>query len=171
VGGLARRSESAGARHTGRHAGRRRKAAGGFTLIELLMVLALIAIIVTTVSVSIVRSLGGAEVRAAGRDLVAALRYTRGQAIVKREEQAFEFDVDELSYQAPGRPAVSLPDGFEMRVVTAAQEQTGDGKGAIRFFPDGSSGGGVIRLLRDRREWQVEIAWLTGEIRLREIDS
>lgn len=143
----------------------------GFTLIEVLMVLMLIAIIVTTVSVSIARSLGGAEVRAAGRDLVAALRYTRGQAIVKRVEQAFEFDVESMTYQAPGRAAVSLPEGFEMRLVTAAQEQLGDGKGAIRFFPDGSSGGGVIRLLRERREWQVEVAWLTGEIRLREIDS
>lgn len=135
------------------------------------MVLMLIAIVVTTVSVSIARSLGGAEVRAAGRDMVGALRHTRGQAIVKRSEQAFEFDVDKLTYQAPGRPVVTLPEGFEMRLITAAQEQSGDGKGAIRFFPDGSSGGGVVRLLRDRREWQVEVAWLTGEIRLREIDS
>jgi len=160
-----------GAGRSGLVSRRRFRTSRGFTLIEVLMVLMLIAIVVTTVSVSIARSLGGAEVRAAGRDLVAALRYTRGQAIVKREEQAFEFDVEEMTYQAPGRKAVALPEGFEMSLVTAAQEQLGEGKGAIRFFPDGSSGGGVIRLLRERREWQVEVAWLTGEIRLREIDA
>ena len=143
----------------------------GFTLIEIVLVLSLMAIAVTAVSVSIARSLGGAEIRAAGRDMVAALRYTRGQAIVTRTEQAFEVDVANMTYTAPGRAAVELPDAFEVRMVTAAREQLGEGKGAIRFFPDGSSGGGVIRLLRDKREWQVEIAWLTGEIRLREIKT
>ncbi len=148
-----------------------RQSSSGFTLIEVLLVLMLIAIAVTSVSVSIARSLGGAAVRGAGRDMVAALRFTRGQAIVERSEKTFDIDVEHLSYQAPGRPAVELPDGFEMRVLTAAREQTGEGTAAIRFFPDGSSGGGVIRLLREGREWEVEIAWLTGEIRLREQKS
>lgn len=143
----------------------------GFTLIEILLVLSLMAIAITAVSVSIARSLGGAEIRAAGRDMVAALRYTRGQAIVTRTEQAFVVDVANMSYTAPGRAEVELPEAFEVRMVTAAREQLGEGKGAIRFFPDGSSGGGVIRLLREKREWQVEIAWLTGEIRLREIKT
>ena len=38
----------------------------------------------------------------------------------------------------------------------------------VRFFPDGSSTGGRISLIAGEREWQVEIAWLTGEVRLRE---
>ena len=55
-----------------------------------------------------------------------------------------------------------------MKLLTAATEQTGDSKGQIRFFPDGSSSGGRITLTRDRREWRIEIAWLTGEVRIEE---
>ena len=60
--------------------------ARGFTLIEILAVVALIALAVTLVAVSVGDGLTGAKVRAASRDLAAALRYTRGQAIVKREQ-------------------------------------------------------------------------------------
>ncbi len=171
MGGRAHRLQGAAPRRSWPRARGDRQAAVGFTLIEVLLVMTLIAIAVTTVSVSIARSLGGAEVRAAGRDMVAALRHARGQAIVKRREQLVEFDVEGLSYQVPGRAAVALPEEFEMRLVTAAREQTGEGRGAIRFFPDGSSGGGVVRLILDRREWQVEVAWLTGEVRLREVET
>ena len=140
----------------------------GFTLIEMMAVLMLMALIAGAVAFSLGSNLKGVKTRAAVRDLTAAMRYTRGQAIVKHEQRALEIDVEARSYQAPGRPIVELPEGLEMKLLTAATEQTGDSKGLIRFFPDGSSSGGRVTLKRQDHEWRVEIAWLTGEVRMEE---
>lgn len=130
--------------------------------------LALIAIVVGSVAFSFTRSMGGAKIRSSVKDVVAALRHTRGQAIVKGEEKAVAFDVDARTYQVPGKDPVALPDGLDMKLLTAQSEIAEDGTGRIRFYPDGSSTGGRVTILRDRKEWRVEVAWLTGEVRLEE---
>lgn len=140
----------------------------GFSLIELIAVLTLIAIVAGAAAVSLSGNLAGAKTRAAVRDLTAALRQTRGLAIVNGEERSLEVDVEGRTYQVPGKPLVQLPEELQMKLLTAASEQTGSSKGQIRFFPDGSSSGGRVTLTRDRHEWRVEIAWLTGEVRIEE---
>ena len=106
--------------------------------------------------------------RAASKDLVAALRYTRGQAIVKGKPQALVLNLENNSYLAPGKKSVSLPKDMVMRLTTADTEQTGANSGGIRFFADGSSTGGHISVLMGNREWRINVAWLTGEIELDE---
>ena len=148
-----------------------RARSGGFTLIEIVAVMLLIALVIGIASFTLSGSINSAKVRAAGRDLVAAMRYTRGQAIVSGEEQVLEIDVEERTYQAPKRAVVELPGKMDLRLVTAESEQTGETSGAIRFYPDGSSTGGRVRLIAGEREWNVEVAWLTGEIRLSEVEQ
>jgi len=140
----------------------------GFTLVEIVVVIALIGLIFAVISVSIGAGLEGAKVRAASRDLAAALRYTRTQAIVKRESQALTLNVDARSYTAPGKPPVQLPKQMGLKLLTAASEQVDEGVGRIRFFADGSSTGGHIDVLRERAVWGIDVAWLTGEVTLRE---
>ncbi len=145
--------------------------ARGFTLLEIVVVVALIGLTLGVVSVSVGEGLSGAKVRAASRDLAAALRFTRTQAIVKREAQVFTVDVDARTYTAPGRPPVELPRQMEMKLLTAAAEQVDRGVGRIRFHPDGSSTGGHIELIRERAVWGIDVAWLTGEVRLRDVSA
>lgn len=145
-----------------------RRAARGFTLVEILAVVALIALALAVVSVSVGGGLKGAKVKAASRDLVAALRYTRGQAIVKREAQTLSVDVEQRRYKAPNKKWVELPKDMTMKLFTARSELEEEGVGRIRFFPDGSSTGGHIDLVRDAAVWRVEVLWLTGEVSLRE---
>lgn len=142
----------------------------GFTLIEMIAVLALVGIIAVAMSVSLVRGLSSTKVKAASRDLAAAMRYTRGQAIIKRQERALEVDVENKTYTAPGKRPVKLPDDMHLRLLTTRQElsHAGETAGRIRFFPDGSSTGGRVRLSSGTREWIVNVAWLTGEISLEE---
>ncbi|MFC5489670.1 GspH/FimT family pseudopilin [Dokdonella soli] len=147
---------------------RARKRALGFTLIELMAVIVLLAIALTAVTFSFSKSLQGARIRGASRDLVAALRYTRGQAIVKGEQEVLTLDLDNNSYTAPGKGAVQLPKGMSLRLTTAETEQTGANSGGIRFFADGSSTGGRISVLQGQREWRINVAWLTGDIALDE---
>ncbi len=136
----------------------------GFSLIEMLAVIVLIAIIATAVSFSFSRSLSGARIQAASRDLVAALRYTRGQAIVKGQEQVFELNLENNSYQAPNRSAVALPKDMQLRLLTASNELTSEHSGRIRFYRDGSSTGGHISILSGEHEWRINVNWLTGEV-------
>ncbi|MGH8041682.1 MAG: GspH/FimT family pseudopilin [Rudaea sp.] len=141
----------------------------GFTLIELVAVIVLIGIALSVVSMSFTKSLSSAKVQAASRDLVAALRYTRGQAIVRGQQQALDLDIQSNTYQAPGRPIVKLPHDMHMVLLTAESEQTSATSGRIRFFPDGASTGGHISVLLGDREWRINVSWLTGEVTREEV--
>jgi general secretion pathway protein H len=136
----------------------------GFTLIEVLAVVMVIALAAGVVAVSIGGGITGMQVRTASRDLIAALRHTRGQAIVKREERVLLLDVENRRYEVPGRPAAELPGGMDLKLETARSEQVSDTVGGVRFYPDGSSTGGNIELIRGESVWRIEINWLTGEI-------
>jgi len=138
----------------------------GFTLLEVMAVIVVIALATALIANTIGGGLGQARVRAAAKDLVAALRYTRSQAVVKGQAQALTLDVEKRAYQAPGRGWVELPDGMQLTMLTAAQERVDEGVGRIRFFPDGASTGGNVRLIRGEAEWQINVAWLTGEVSL-----
>ncbi|HVH32652.1 MAG TPA: GspH/FimT family pseudopilin [Tahibacter sp.] len=146
-----------------------RSAQRGFSLLELIAVLVLIGIAVTVASVSVSRSLGSAKIQAASRDLVAALRYTRGQAIVKGRQETLEVDLENMSYTAPGKSAVKFPDKVEVKLLTAQSEQIHERAGRIRFYPDGSSTGGHVSVISGAREWRVNVGWLTGEVDLEEL--
>ncbi len=138
----------------------------GFTLVELLVVLAIISLAMALVATSLSRSISAAESRVAARNIVAALRYTRTQAILKKSEMVFSVDTENRSYQAPGRKTVELPEGMDVLLTTARSEMTSEAVGGIRFFPDGGSTGGRVDLYVNGREYRVDVAWLTGEASL-----
>jgi len=135
----------------------------GFTLIEILVVMVIIALVMGMVATSMSRSISGAEARAAARNLVASLRYTRARAVLDKSEQVFEVNTEERSYLAPGRKQVQLPEGVDVTVTTARSEITAEDVAGIRFFPDGGSTGGHIELIVNEREYRINVAWLTGE--------
>jgi general secretion pathway protein H len=136
----------------------------GFTLFEMLAVIVLIGIAVAAVSIPVTQGLASARVAAASTEMAAALRYTRTQAIVQGNEKRFVVDVRGNTYQATGKADVSLPQGMRVAITSAQEDRISDTRAAIRFFPDGSSTGGRITLIRGSREWHVNVAWLTGAI-------
>jgi general secretion pathway protein H len=140
--------------------------ARGFTLVEIMVVMVIIALVMGLVATSMARSISGAEARAASRNLVASLRYTRARAIIDKKEQVFQVNIENRSYQAPGRKQITLPKGVEVSITTARSEFTSESVSGIRFFPDGGSTGGHIELLVNEREYRVNVAWLTGETQM-----
>jgi len=143
----------------------------GFTLVEILVVIMIMGAVAAMIGSAMGYSLTGQQMRSASRDLIAALRYTRGQAIVKREPQVLMLNVDEKSYRAASRAPVRLPEQFDLAIETARQEMVSQGEAGIRFYPDGSSTGGNIELSRGDTVWRIDINWLTGEVTLREPGS
>jgi len=141
----------------------------GFTLMELVAVMALLAVAIAVVSFSVSKSLTSAKIEAASRDLAAMLKYTRGQAIVKGQQQIFELNIETNSYKAPGRAIVRLPPSMHLGLLTATNELTSAQSGSIRFYPDGSSTGGHVTVYLGKREWHINVSWLTGEVGREEI--
>ncbi len=143
----------------------------GFTLLELVVVMAISALVMGAVTLSLSASVSKAEVRASGRRMAAALRYTRSQAIVTRREQVFEVMIDDdgSSYRVPGKDRIyELPEDVGVSLTTARMELTAEDAGGIRFYPDGSSTGGSITLGNDEFTQTLDIVWLTGEVVFRE---
>ena len=145
--------------------------ARGFTLVEIMVVMVIIALVLGLVGTSMSRSVSSAEARAASRNLVASLRYTRARAIIDKQETVFQVNTEERSYQAPGRKLVTLPEGVDVTITTARSEVTSEAVYGIRFFPDGGSTGGHIELTVNKREYRVNVAWLTGESKLQRTEG
>lgn len=143
----------------------------GFTLVEVMVVMVIIALIMGLVATSMSSSISSAQARAASRNLVASLRYTRVRAIIDKKEQVFEVDVESRSFKAPGRKEVTLPEGVDITITTARSEVTSEAVSGIRFFPDGGSTGGHIELTINEREYRVNVAWLTGETSLQRAEG
>lgn len=139
----------------------------GFTLLELMVVLFVIVLGFSIIGVNISSGTSSAGHQAAARDLVSALRYARGQALIAREETTVALDLNENTYTVGKRDKeYSIPETIDLTVVTAQEELTGKGKANIRFYPDGSSTGGRIKLERGGANWQIDINWLTGQVEL-----
>ncbi len=143
----------------------------GFTLVELLVVLVIAALAMALVGTSISRSISGAEMRTAARKVAASLRYTRTHAILTKSEQMFLVDTEKHSFQAADRQQETLPKGMNVELNTARSELTSETAGGIRFYPDGGSTGGNVRLEANGRVYQVNVAWLTGEASLQRPDE
>ena len=139
----------------------------GFTLLELIVVLFIVVLGFSVVGINLSSGNDSTQLKVAARDIVSALRYARGQALLSHQQTTVTLDLTENSYTVSGRDKVYIiPKTIDVTVVTAQSELTGKGLGNIRFFADGSSTGGRITLERGKAAWQIDINWLTGQIEL-----
>jgi len=139
----------------------------GFTLLELIVVLFIVVLGFSVVGINLSSGNDATELKVAARDIVSALRFARGQALISHQETTVTLDLAENTYTVSGRDRVySIAKAIDVTVVTAQSELTGEGLGSIRFFDDGSSTGGRITLELSKAAWQIDINWLTGQIEL-----
>ena len=137
----------------------------GFTLVELLVVLALMGLALTVASPLIANALPGTEMRAAARDVATSLRYARSLAISGNADVTFDVDVEARRFAVSQSPrAGSFPEDAEISLTTARSELSETGGGRIRFFPDGTSTGGGVEIVRDKRRFVITVDWLTGRV-------
>ena len=143
----------------------RRRAARGFTLLELILVLALMALASGMAAAALSGGFDGMRLRSAAKEIAAQLRFTRAQAIATGEAQRFTIDPGAHRWTAPKQRDGELPKQLRVAFLGAREVQPSAGEGAIVFFPDGASTGGRVQLQLDDAAWQVEVAWLTGQVR------
>jgi len=148
-----------------------RAAQRGFTLLEIVLVMAIIALASVLAAAAMTGGFKGMQLKASAKEIASNLRYTRTQAIATGQPQRFVLDPAKHAWQAPNAHHGSIPDkvGIEF---TGAREALANGapssQGAIEFFPDGAATGGRIRLTAGGAAWNIDVAWLTGQVQLRQ---
>lgn len=139
----------------------------GTSLLEMLLVIVLIAAIGVLAAAALGGGVRGLQLRSAAKEIAAQLRYTRTQAIATGRPQRFTLDPAAHAWSAPNGRRGVIDEAVRVSFVGAREAQPRRGEGAIVFFADGASTGGRVRLSVERAAWDIDVAWLTGEVRLR----
>ena len=133
--------------------------------------LSLAALLLAIATPVVTSMLPGVQYRGAAQELVAALRYSRNRAIVSGRSSRVSIDLDNKQYRISGREKrSSLPPDVRVDVVVAESEveQGAARLASIRFFPDGSSTGGLVKLIHKESMYMIAVDWLTGQVRSHE---
>ena len=143
----------------------RRSAQTGFTLLELIIVLVMGAAIAGIVIGFSPKGASSGDLKSAARAIASGLRQAQSTALATRRDALLTLDVEarEFAFTGEGRTH-ALPDGIDLKLFTAQTEVESERKGAIRFYPDGSSTGGRVTLASGERKYTVDVDWLTGRV-------
>ena len=144
----------------------------GYTLLELLIVLIILGIATAATGQVITHRLPGFQLEASSATVAGILREARSIAIRDNREQrvVVDFGARTLQIGSAGRKH-QLNGSIGISLYTAASELEGKKRGAIRFFPDGTSTGGRVALFADARTNEIVVHWLTGHVEIRESDQ
>jgi general secretion pathway protein H len=141
----------------------------GFTLLEVMLVMAIAAIIYAVLLSMPFGKASAADLKAAARSLASGLRTAQTTAITTRRDAVLTIDLESREYTATGeRETHKLRDGLDLKLYTAQTEVSSEKRGAIRFYPDGSSTGGRITVSSGERKYLVDVDWLTGRVSIGE---
>jgi len=136
----------------------------GYTLLEMVIVLALLGLIL---SVTLPWSSQGTQNRKLdeqARTIATMLKSARMAAIAGNKEGNVKLDfAGKIVAVEGGNEQLVLDQAVSLKMLTARQEANRDG-GAIRFFPNGSSTGGIVVLESVGRSTAIRVDWLTGKI-------
>lgn len=143
-------------------------AQAGYTLIELLVVLTIMGLLLAAAPTLINAARPGIEAKTAAHALANDLRAARAAAIANNVETWVVVDAPSHAYaMEPGGGAHKLPANLSLELRGPDGEAAGK-RIELRFYPDGSSTGGSIRIAsRGRQHWIVD-HWLTGQITIDE---
>lgn len=146
-----------------------RRASGGFSLLELIMVLVIGAGVFAILLGLAPKGASSADLKASARALASGLRQTQSTAMVTRRDATLTVDMDARAFTFTGSPrSHALPEGIDLKLLTAQTEVESERKGAIRFYADGSSTGGRVTVAAGERHYFVDVDWLTGRVAINE---
>ncbi|MFD0739091.1 GspH/FimT family pseudopilin [Lysobacter koreensis] len=148
-----------------------RHGVAGVSLLEMLLVIALIGATSVLAAAAFGGGFAGMQLRSNAREIAAQLRYTRTRALATGQPQRFTIDPAAHTWAAPNDHAGEIPAALGVTFTGARQVQPARGEGAIVFFADGASTGGRIQLSAKRAAWNVDVAWLTGQVTLRRVEA
>jgi general secretion pathway protein H len=141
--------------------------AAGFTLLEVVLVLVIGALAYAVVLAMPMRA-GAADLKSAARQLAAGLRQAQAIAMSTRRDATLTLDLESRQFVVATDAPRELPRALDLKLYTAQGEVENEKRGAIRFYPDGSSTGGRITVALGERKYLVDVDWLTGRVSIKD---
>jgi general secretion pathway protein H len=136
----------------------------GYTMAEMLVVLALLALVASLSFPTGMRSRTSQGLENQAMTIAAMLKAARMAAITRNTEASFDADLVRRNLSATGLSEhIQLGKNVGLSMLTARKEVQ-SGTGTIRFFPDGTSTGGTLKLEQGKRRIDINVDWLTGRI-------
>jgi general secretion pathway protein H len=137
----------------------------GFTLVELLAVLVVLAIAAGVAAAHLGPRHSAEVLQASTHELASLCRAARAAAIRQASDRTVVIDMANRLVTA-GKDAAPLriAETISISSQTSATEQRSPSVAGIRFFPNGTSTGGKIRLETGRQAYEVRVNWLTGRV-------
>ena len=139
----------------------------GYTLIELLVVLAVISLLVMATPAIVSAARPGVEAKAAAYALADTLRLARNAAVIADAERVVRLHLDRKVYETSDGRSRQLPEQVSWEFLGKGRERDSD-EVELRFFPDGSSSGGRIRIQGAGQDREIVSHALTGRISIDE---
>ena len=134
----------------------------GFTLIEVTAVMLIIALVVSLV-VSMMPGTGRSRLKALTLETAALLRRERVNAILTGHDRQVSLDGTRRLLVGENGDIVMIPRDVVLDILGANEVRSGR-LAIVRFHPDGASSGAVLRLSRDRTEFEIRVNWYTGGV-------
>lgn len=142
------------------------EADAGFTLMEMLVVLAILGLL-SVVALPRLRLDEGARSRALVHALVVDVRLARHDAMRRGVITGIVPTSGGYLLEPSGR-IQHLPDGVSLRTEPMSAQLVPDAQKGIRFFPDGSSTGGIFALHQGNLVTRMAVRGIDGKVRLHE---
>ena len=137
----------------------------GLSLLEILIVLMLMAIVAALVVPTMGNGVSNSALRGAAREIAAALRLARTEAVAEKRETVLTLDLRERTFVIDRDPRKhALPQDVELKLYTAQSDLVSESTGSVRFFPDGGSTGGRVSVASGERRFDIDVNWLTGRV-------
>jgi general secretion pathway protein H len=134
----------------------------GFTLIEVVAVMLIIALL-ASLAITMMPGTGRAKLKAVTMEAAALLRRERLGAILTGRERQVAIDGERRVLIGDGGGTVAIPADVAIDLLSASQAQK-DRALVVRFHADGASSGAVLRLSREKAEYEIRVNWYTGGV-------
>lgn len=137
----------------------------GFSLLELMIVIAIMAAAAGVSMPMMARMYDAMQYRDAVRSVIASAKGARFSALSSGQPVDLILNPRSREVHINKTLKAELPETLSMKVTSAREVNLGDDRAVIRFYPNGSSTGGDIRLEHESgRGLQIKVDWLFGRV-------
>jgi general secretion pathway protein H len=134
----------------------------GFTLIEVVAVMLIIAL-VASLAVTMMPGTGRGGLKALTLETAALLRRERLGAVLTGRDRQVSLDGERRVLVGDGGDVLAIPRDVALDVLGIDALWSGR-QAVVRFTPDGSSTGAVLKLSRENAEYEIRVNWYTGGV-------
>lgn len=134
----------------------------GFTLIEVVAVMLIIAL-VASLAFAMMPGTGRGRLKALALETAALLRRERLGAVMTGLERQVSIDGEQRVLVGDGGDVVAVPRDVVLDILGIDALWSGR-QAVVRFHPDGASTGAVLKLSREKAEYEIRVSWYTGGV-------